>query len=231
MWLLQSRNRRDQCQAAIDSFVKCGLDGTVVVYLDGCRYDPPLQLPESWRLIQEDQHLRLSVPMNRMLGEYPDEPFYGWLADDLRALDDGCFRLLEERADVNYLAYSNDGWMSHTHRQKLCSGETLAGALCWGGDLVRRVGWWAPPMVQQAMVDVIWNKIITAQSPGLHRYAPDIIVEHWNWRTGKRARDEVDEVDAKYVSFPAHMQRDIKLAKQWLAGRGFTEAVKNAYNF
>jgi hypothetical protein len=242
MWLLATRGRPKLAQEAVDNFVQHGLSDhlPVVVYVDGDSY-PDLKVPESWRVIEHPERRRIGPPMNDMARLFPNERTYGWLADDLRVVTPDAFDRLEAAAFPQYLAYTNDlCYASVHHEDELETGYNISGALCWGGELVRRVGWWAPPFVEQAMVDVIWCRIVSARDPGLHRYLKDVIVEHRNWRTGRRERDEVDEVPVLkpknsphwvdgWDIYPDHMKRDIEVAENWFHSDAFQAAVKRAH--
>ena len=64
--------------------------------------------------------------------------------------------------------------------------------MCWGGDLVRAVGWWALPGVYQGGIDDAWIHL-AHRVFDVKKYVPDVIVEHMSYRNAKRPKDYTDE--------------------------------------
>jgi hypothetical protein len=67
------------------------------------------------------------------------------------------------------------------------------------------VGWWALPGVRQAGIDTAWTDI--CRPLGLFEYLHDVVVEHKNWRTGKRPYDEGDNWEREghdYITDDVH---------------------------
>lgn len=190
-----------------------------VVYVDednGSYRD--LKLPKNWRVHREPEWRSLQGALEWCLAEYPDASQYGWLADDTRPRTTGWDRMLEaEAADWN-LAYARDLWISEEPAEavRLVLGKNLSSGLCWGGELVRTVGWWALPGVRQAGIDTAWCEI--ARPFGLHRYVENVVVEHLNWRTGKRKKDETDNWDRDGIGY---VDRDIVATREWLASEDY----------
>lgn len=90
--------------------------------------------------------------------------------------------------------------------------------MCWGGELVRTVGWWALPGVKQAGIDTAWTAIV--QPLGLARYTPQVICEHMNYRTGKRPLDETDSWFRKGINY---IQKDIDFRDAWAVSDDLTQ--------
>jgi hypothetical protein len=103
---------------------------------------------------------------NEILRRYPDEPCYGFLADDAVLLVPGMLAELEREAGADCVAYAND----QRH------GETICTMPCIGGDLVRRMGYLAPKNMVHWGVDCVWHEI--GRKLGKLRYRPDLIYEH-----------------------------------------------------
>jgi hypothetical protein len=154
---------------------------------------------------------------------YPDATHYGWLADDTRPRTRNWDTQLEAAAGEWGLAYARDLWFSESpiERNGLEVGNNLSSGLCWGGELVRTVGWWATPGLRQAGIDMAWLDIV--RPLGLHRYRHDIVVEHLNWRTGKREKDAGDDWsrgDDNYVD------RDLAAKNEWAWSTDFRLLLK-----
>lgn len=211
IWLLSTKGRPREAQETIDACEATGMTSPGIVYVDETPY-PKLRLPPNWTLHYERKWLSLQGSMSYVFERYPDATQYGWLADDTRPRTHGWDKKLEAVAGSWCLAYARDLWFSESPGQLewLERGLNLSSGLCWGGELVRTVGWWALPGVKQAGIDMAWLDI--ARPFGLHRYRHDIVVEHLNWRTGKRPFDQGDEWtrgDDEYVN------RDLAVKNQW----------------
>lgn len=220
IWLLSTRGRPDEAQATIDACARTGMTSPGVVYTDGTRY-PRLRLPRNWEAHHEPEWLGLQGSMQWCFETFPDATAYGWLADDTRPRSDGWDRGLEQAAGRWNLAYANDLWFAADSHEaaRLADGFNLSSGLCFGGDLVRAVGWWALPGVRQAGIDTAWTEIV--RPLGLHRYRPDIVVEHLNWRTGKRPRDDGDDWESHGV------EEDLARRNQWLWSNDYRETLIN----
>lgn len=160
--------------------------------------------------------------MNWVQAQYPNASQYGWLADDTFPRTRGWDEKLEEAAGHGYLAYANDLWLSRDPgaRDALERGADLSSGLCWGGDLVRAVGWWALPGTRQAGIDTAWTAIVGKLRR--HRYLDDVVVEHHNWRTGKRKRDRSDSWVRRGQNY---VQEDIDLRNAWFASRDYLDTL------
>lgn len=200
------------------------MTSTGVVYVDETVDEyRDIRLPANWTIHYEPEWGSLQASLQWCLNEYPDASHYGWLADDVRPRTHGWDKLLEEAAGDWCLSYARDLWFSeHPSRlAELEDGTNLSSGLCWGGELVRTVGWWALPGVRQAFIDVAWCRII--ETLGLQRYTPHVTVEHLNYRTGKRDRDEVDEWSRDGENY---IERDIEIGYRWLASPEYTEILR-----
>ncbi len=201
-----------------------------VVYVD---YDETaseyrkLRLPKNWRIVFADEWGSLQASMDWCFRNYPDASQYGWLADDTYPRTEGWDTALEQAAGEWCLSYANDLWFADGDitRHELEIGDNLSSGLCWGGELVRTVGWWALPEVRQAGIDTAWTSICGPL--GLNRYLDDIIVEHKNYKTGKREKDAVDDWardGADYVS------EDIEIRNDWCASPDYAATLRRVAN-
>jgi hypothetical protein len=191
------------------------VDETVDQYRD-------IRLPANWRIHYEPEWGSLQASLQWCYGEYPDASQYGWLADDTYPRTHGWDKIVERATGDWRLSYCADGWFSNTGElQQLIEGNNMSSGLCWGGELVRAVEAWSiPPECRQAGIDLAWLDI--ARPLGLHQYLPDVLVEHWNWRTGKRPKDSGDEWTRKG---DAYIDRDIVAHRDWYASTRFRDAI------
>lgn len=196
-----------------------------VVYVDETvdQYEG-LRLPSNWTMHLEPVWGSIGASMRWCFAKYPRASRYGWLADDTVPRTDGWDASLERAAGRWGLACARDGYLSEdpNWRAFLESGEDLSAGLCWGGDLVRAVGWWAPPWLTQAGIDTTWTALTSPL--GLGTYVEDVTVEHKNWRTGKRHRDAGDEWDRGDDPYVA---RDLGAYEHWRAAEDYLAALED----
>lgn len=133
--------------------------------------------PESWEFYVSDKEL-FTPAMNEFFGKYPDEPHYGFIADDIRLTQEGSLAYLENLAEPFFIAYPNDT----IQRERLCT------HYCVGGDLVRTMGWFSPPFLQHGYTDQVWK--LLGQGAGLLRYAPQVVFYHKHFLRNRTAYDE-----------------------------------------
>src|SRR5690606_20587427 len=201
MWLLPSKGRRKLCQEALDACSDSGMTSLGVLFVDTTVDEyAGIRLPPNWTVHYCPEGGSLTASMQWAFKEYPSERHYGWLADDVRPRTQGWDKLLEEAAGDWDFACANDLWLGGG--TLIQQGRDMTSGLCWGGELVRAVGWWGFPEVIQAGIDTAWVRIIAAL--GSYRYLPDVIVEHLNWRTGKRDKDDTD-------AWLPHVHEDIRI--------------------
>lgn len=189
MWILTSMGRPERIRAVVDSYD--WTDATVLLVLAEDDKTLPRYLaqqwPASWRI--ETVPMRGNGPTyNEILHRYPDEKFYGFLADDALLDTPGMLADLEYAAGDWQVAYANDG-----HH-----GPALATMPCLGGNLVRTVGYLAPANLVHWAIDNIWTTI--GDKGGLLNYRPQARYTHLNpvWGT---AVDDKTYQQARINSF------------------------------
>ncbi len=178
-WFLPTYKRPQWCQEALDSIAAAGPSKGVVV-IDG-DFDPAyeaLRLPsgegQDWsvRLLMDNGGV--CAALNWALKTYPDEPWYGFFCDDQRVRTFGWQAPLVKAAGRTGFANSADGWQAD---------RRMHGAVVFGGDLLRAMGWWAPPGARHACGDDAWETIGRALSNWA--YVPQVMVEHLHAWNGK----------------------------------------------
>lgn len=199
-----------------------------LLVVDGARHGlyRDLDLPTNWRQLRFSGRHGLSHALRLLVAEYPDASSYGWLADDNLPRTPHFDRLLEEAAGDWCLAYANDGgWVSGTIEGKLAlqAGGCFSAGLCWGGELVRTVGWLAFPGSFQAGTDVAWAELVRPY--GLHRYLDEVVVEHRHWRSGKRPQDRLD-TDMEDTNGQRHTSGDVQRLYEWIGSAEMDETLE-----
>lgn len=175
MWLLPSV--RPQLVERVFSVAPPSLPGMVVVNApDASRY-AGISLPPAWSLHVVDGCPYFRDKVNRVFAEFPAEPFYGIIADDMVAETPGWDVTLAELAGRVRIAGS-----SQVH----IPGRIGAGAL--GGDLVRALGWLCLPAVTHFYSDAVLE-LIGAEFDCL-TVRQDIRIAHHHFSVGLAKNDE-----------------------------------------
>ena len=198
-----------------------------VVYVDGenhTQYDG-IELPVNWKMVKwvdVGGIGNLAGSKNYIFENYPDERVYGWIADDNIPITPGWCEMVEDAACPWNLVHCKDEFisLSSSGRDALKETRNLGGGICWGGELIRCVGWWAPPGIIQASIDWAWTSLLGCTGIGIYR--EDITVLHNNWRTGRREKDANDDtiIDGKK---PPHVLKDISRVAGWRKSDDFKQ--------
>lgn len=183
MWILASRGRPENMQRFINHWHATNASSKVYVRLDEC--DPMIDdykkiiYPDHF-VIVIDSRARLGKAMNEMLKNFPDEPWYGLLADDLIPVTKSWDIELINAAGTKFIAQCND----------LSSKPLNCCHPCVGGDLVRFVGWFGLPNCQHYGVEEPWKKLALSKDLNILKYLPNVIVEHAHYRFNKAEFDK-----------------------------------------
>lgn len=198
MWLLPTRGRPEHARACLQACRDTGMTEPAVLIVDPRGGDYPWLasqhqverlLPENWVVYVREWGMLECLRW--MFREYPNEPYYGWLADDLRPETPGWDVELVKAAGRWRIADCNDDWLARDAMTRMWS---LCGAFCWGGDLVRAAGFWAIPDADMAYTDDTWTKILEQfQSYALRAHLPDVMIRHLQFKNGLREMDETDK--------------------------------------
>lgn len=215
MWLLPTRGRAKLCGQALRACLTARMSRPMVLWIDprGGQvkdYQAECQaigLPENW--IVKEEPAEMADTMRWVFDHFPAERHYGWLADDLFPRTVGFDALLEQGSLPFHLAdCDDDHYLAH---DALIRHRSLCGAFCWSGDLVRAVGWWALPKVKQAGIDNAWTLLCVDLLP-LRHFMEGVVVEHANWRTGKRPYDGTDEHSRAGENY---VNEDMQMFEHW----------------
>lgn len=175
MWIFATRSRLENCKRFIENWEKTKASTKVYLRLDNC--DPyldqltKLNWPNHFEIIIGPRE-GLRAALNEGFNKYPNENWYGLLADDLVPQTFEWDNLLVKKAGQKEISYPND----LGGKPKLPTHPVV------GGDLVRAVGWFGLPSSKHLYLDTAW-KTIGEHLKCLHRM-PDVVVEHvhpfWN---------------------------------------------------
>lgn len=188
MWVLPTYGRPGRCQETLDS-IAVGQPTEGVVIVDG---DPDpayqaLRLPAGWNLFSLSSNLGVCGVLNWLTRQRPHEPWYGFISDDSIVRTPDWSAPLVRAAGPAGFASSADGWQGE---------RRMHGAVVFGGELLRTIGWWAPPGLRHSFVDDAWEAL--AKGLGNWTRVPSVMVEHRHAWNGKAERDAT--YDRAYAS-------------------------------
>lgn len=212
MWVLPTYGRPDRCQQTLDSVIESGVSTSGVVIVDGDsdpRYDT-LRLPMGWHLHKLSERVGVCAVLNYAFGRWHEEDWYGFLSDDSIVRTTGWDGVLVAAAKRDGFANSADNFNS---------GPRMHGAVAYGGDLLRVLGWWAPPGLTHSFCDDAWERL--GRKLGNWTFHNNVLVEHAHF-----ANDKAPE-DATYKLAYSSFQEDRAAFNTWLA-KDFDKAVERA---
>jgi len=207
MWLLPTRGRPEMAQRFLDGALKTNMKSPAILFIDerGGEY-PKMHYGTNWTEIR--MKADMAEAMQWAFITNPVASFYGWVADDM--IPRTIFW------DTELIMTAGNWCISHCNDLDLALNPAvrngvLSGAMCWGGDLVRTVGWWALPGVQQGGIDDAWIHMC-ARLFNLKRYRDDVVVEHFHYNNKKR---EYDETDERFRDGKWYIQDDLVRFEEW----------------
>lgn len=172
-----------------------------------------VKTPDHWRRCSVPSGMRLGDIFNRIFSKYPNEDYYAMVADDVIPETYGWDVIMADLSQPSKIVWGWDGIQN----------DRLPVHPFIGGDLVRKLGFWAAPGVKHCFVDNAWKSIADALDCGV--YLPDVKMTHNHYANGKAMRDRtydsqppnnIDEI--AYLRF---MKEDFN---------GAIERVKNHWN-
>lgn len=183
MWLLPSRSRPLSLKRFFTHYALTEADSEGVVWLDmddADKYDS-VPIPKKWTVVISPRLDGTGAITNEFFKMFPDEPWYGLLADDVLPKTYGWDKKLIEAAGSDGLAYGDDGIHGNGHSAHPCV----------GGDRIRELGWLALPGCKRIYID---NALFDdAVMRGAAIYLPDVIMEHLHFSNGKSPMDATYE--------------------------------------
>lgn len=199
MWFLPTRNRRSRCRDTLDSIVANGTSRGVVVQ-DGCDYGR-FPVPAGWFLRRTPEHAELGGVLRWAFERFPAEPFYGFISDDMVVKTRGWALAMELAAGQWKIASSNDLWKGQ---------QRMAGALCFGGELLRTLGYWVPAGMNHLYIDDVWETV--GRELDCWIYRKDVVVEHLHFANGK---GEKDDTYNRVRNGQAYAGEDQRIFEEW----------------
>jgi hypothetical protein len=200
MWVLPTYNRPERAQQTLDSLEQMGCQTPGLVYVDGAvhpAYDH-LRLPRGWSLWKREVNKGVCAGLNEVFARYPNCAWYGFISDDSMVRTPSWDTKLLAKIDDYTIVHSADGWQS---------GDRIHGAVVFGGELLRALGWWVPPGLIHSFCDDVWESI--ADGALLRKFVPEVLVEHLHFWNGKTC------IDRSYVKAYASFDEDRAAYIRW----------------
>jgi len=201
MWILASRGRPQNFQRFIDHWFLTKSSTPIYVRLDECDSTieeyKKINVPKEFNVIIGPR-ARLGAAMAELYQNFPNEPWYGLLADDLIPRSNGWDVAMVAAADSKYISQAND----LSPKPKNCCHP------CIGGDLVRAAGFFGFPHTIHYCLEVVW-KDLTKKERRFLKYLPDVVVENVHFDFAKA------EFDKTYAEADAVKDSDHKIWDKW----------------
>jgi len=175
-----------------------------------------MRWPKNWFFYTSDK-LRCGPALNEFYHDKnPTADSYGFIADDIVLRTKGGLGHLEALAEPYFIAYPNDT----LQREKLCT------HFCIGGALVRELGWFSLPGLQQS-IDMPWMYI--GMHTSLLRYAPNVVFQHKHFLNDGAPKDATySMVYAGNSTTPTadFIQQDTRFLEKYMEKQIFEDVVK-----
>jgi hypothetical protein len=206
--IVPSRGRPDAAVELAEAFTETGAQCRLVFALDD---DDPTHAQYAKALTKYPAAVHIGPApstmvhaMNAVANLYRDDAFaLGFMGDDHRPRTTGWDRYyLEALRDLGTgIVYGND----------LLQGSRIPTQCALTSDIVRALGFMAPPTLTHLFVDNFWRDL--AMSAGCLRYLPDVVVEHMHPVAGKAGWD----AGHVRVNQPSMYARDQRAYRQYQA--------------
>lgn len=161
---------------------------------DAYRYNL-IETPAHWKRISVPANTPLGGIFERIFKKYPNESYYGMVADDVVPETRYWDEIMIAACKPDKIAWGCDELQN----------ERLPVHPFIGGDLVRKLGWWAAPGLKHWFVDNVWKALADALDCGV--YLPDVKMTHLHYTNGRA------QMDRTYQEQPNHMADQVAYQK------------------
>ena len=196
IWILPSLGRAEGLACIAEDVRRHDPEARVVIVLSGADATPVIY-PKEWETILIDGFPSTTEKINEAFARFPNEAFYGLLANDLRIESPRALTMLAGHCPSYGLSFCDDQVF----------GAKISGYPCVDGDLIRALGWWAYPRLRHHFVDlVLWG---IAKRHGGAKYMSGIKFRHNHYTMGTA------EFDSTYAWGKDQERADIAASVYW----------------
>ena len=191
--IVPSRGRKDRFDLCMDNLIAKTSVSDIIVAIDEDEHHGYKRYSEAEYIIgPKPIKLGVNEKLNRVANFVKDKYDYIlWIADDTVVQTDKWDELLIYAIkDIrNGISYPND----LLRRDALPSNGT-----CFDSNIVRALGYLAPPTLLHLYIDNFWKKL--GETLKTLRYCPNVIVDHQHYTNGKAEKDLIyQEVNAQWM--------------------------------
>lgn len=205
MWLLVTHKRPEMAKRFLDTAT--GSRGVMLIDEPTGEHYP--EVPARWQRRIAGANNGLIHGLNVLLKEFPDEPWYGLVADDLRPECVDWSERLIKAVPMGGMVSCNDGgapWIT----------GRMCGACVIDGDAVRAAGFIGPPCCWHCFTDDFWEDCAKQGMPWTR--LGDVVVRHHTPVGNYREKDET-HLRAYGENYEV-LASDRAKYNAWMAGEG-----------
>ncbi len=187
MIIIPTKGRPQNIERFIEAYKKTGAISPVVLLINNDEKNlyGKIKFPENFSIKEFSSENSAAECVNQYFQENLNHDFYGILADDIIPETEGWDLKLKEACGLEKLAWADDG----------IQGENLPTHPFFGGNLLRKIGFIAPPGIRHCYVDNFWKLVATVLEKGV--YLPEIKLTHHHYLKGA-------PMDQTYTNQPNH---------------------------
>lgn len=221
MWILPSRGRPDACRELLANMVANGMTAGGVIGVnedDRCRarYEA-LDLPSGWDLLWlPSETLGMAAAVRTAFAQNPGLAWYGVIADDNDVETPDFEHRLAEAAGEWGIASGNDLWQARKDIRE----SRMQGAIIFGGELLRALGWIVPEGFLHLYLDDVWETV--GRRLNCWRVLMDVMTPH---NHPLRLGSAMDETTSR-VNEAGVYAADGTRFKGWLSDEAHTDLMR-----
>lgn len=188
MLILPSKGRPENLKRFIKAYKSTCATIPIWAILDASdayRY-VDIEFPANWKRISVPTGTSLGGIFAKLFEKYPNEPYYGMVADDVVPETSGWDTIMSGLCQPDKIVWGWDGIQN----------EKLPVHPFIGGDLVRKLGWWSAPSLKHWFVDNVWKNLADTLNCGI--YLPQVKMTHHHYVNGTAV------IDRTYREQPDH---------------------------
>jgi len=209
MWFLVTYRRPELARRFVDAAIATEVSTSGVMFVQGDKAGYDFALPKGWLRAIASRNVGLVAGLNMCQRQYPEEPWYGLVADDLIPETPHWDRRLLERLQPMGIVSCNDG-------NRPYAGGRMCGSTILDGALVRAAGFLSPPVCWHSYTDDWWETVGTTFS--CWQRLADVVVRHETPVFGDRPADSTH--NEAYGSKYERLQQDKTAYEKWMADDG-----------